>query len=103
MKLKNFQDLLEEQFTKKELKEIEQQAQAEINALKRMQDEVRRAINEYMKKNEIGFNEMIRRLGSNPSQFSKIQKGQANLTMASLAHLSALLDSEPVLTFKRNS
>ena len=101
MKLKNFQDLLEQQFTRSQLKKIEQQAEAEVNSLRKMQDEVKCAVDEYMKKHDIGFNEMIRRLGSNPSQFSKIQKGQANLTMASLAHLSALLGSESTLSFKK--
>lgn len=101
MKTKSFQDLLENQFTKEELVEIERQADAEIQALREMQQEVKRAVNSYMKRNNIGFNEMVRRLGSNPSQMSKIQKGQANLTMASIAHLSALLDSPLTLQFKK--
>lgn len=101
MKLKSFQDLLEDQFTKEEIVEIKRQAKAEVDALRKMQNEVKRAVDAYMKKHKVGFNEMMRRLGTSPSQFSKIQKGEANLTMASIAHLSALLDSPSTLQFKK--
>jgi hypothetical protein len=43
-----------------------------------------------MEKNKIGFNEMIKRLNSNPTQLIKIQRGTANLTLASLAHIQTL-------------
>lgn len=101
MRLKNFQDLIEKKLTKEQIAEIERKADLEITALKKMQKEVKRAVNDYMKQNDIGFNEMVRRLNSNPTQLSKIQKGEANLTISSLAHLSALLNAEPVLQFKK--
>jgi transcriptional regulator with XRE-family HTH domain len=37
---------------------------------------------------KIGFNEMLRRLGISPSLFSKIQRGEGNITLANLAHLA---------------
>jgi hypothetical protein len=43
----------------------------------------------------------VRKLDSTPKQISRIQKGQANLTLASLAMLSAKLGQEPVISFKK--
>lgn len=101
MKLKNFQDLIEKRLTKKEIMEIEKRAEFEVKALRCLQKSISDAIANYMKKNNIGFNEMVKRLNSNPTQFLKIQRGNANLTLASLAHIAALLEQEPLLSFKK--
>jgi len=101
MKLKNFQDLIEKRFSKKEIAEIERQAELEAKALRSLQQSISDVISDYMEKNKVGFNEMIKRLNSNPTQLIKIQRGTANLTLASLAHIAALLGQEPLLTFKK--
>jgi hypothetical protein len=44
---------------------------------------------------------MTKRLNSNPAQLIKIKRGTANLTLASVAHIAALLGQEPSLTFKK--
>ncbi len=103
MKLKNFQDLLEQKLTKDEIAEIEEQAELEVRALRSLQINVQKALASYMRKQKVGFNEVVRRLNSTPAQVAKIQKGEANLTLASLAHLSALLGAEPTLIFKKRS
>lgn len=101
MKLKNFRDLIEERFSKDEIAAIEQRAELEVKALRSLQEGVKKIVDDYMKKNKIGFNELVRRLNSNATQVAKIQRGQANLTLASLAHISALLEQEPTLVFKK--
>jgi hypothetical protein len=101
MKLKNFQDLVEKRFTKKEIAEIERQAELEARAIRSLQKSVSVAVAEYMEKNKVGFNEMTKRLNSNPAQLIKIKRGTANLTLASVAHIAALLGQEPFLTFKK--
>ncbi len=101
MKLKKFRDLIEKRFSKDEIAIIEQRAELEVKALRSLQESIKQIMNDYMKRNEIGFNEMVRRLNSNATQVSKIQRGQANLTLASLAHISALLGQEPSLVFKK--
>jgi plasmid maintenance system antidote protein VapI len=58
-------------------------------------------MNDYMKKNDIGFNELVRRLDASPSHVAKIQRGEANLTLSSLAHLLALMDKDPQDVFKK--
>lgn len=101
MKLKNFQDLVEETFSKKEIAEIKRQAKFELQALRSLQLGLKKAMDDYMKKNNVGFNELTRRLNSNPRQVTKIQQGKANLTLASIAHIAALLGQEPTIVFKK--
>jgi transcriptional regulator with XRE-family HTH domain len=97
MKTKNFQTYLKTRLDRKEIAEIEEQAQLEMQTLQRLQDDISKAIADYMTKEKIGFNELVRRLGTSPAQVSKIQKGEANLTIASLAHIFALLKKQPHL------
>jgi transcriptional regulator with XRE-family HTH domain len=98
MKTKNFQAYLKKRLDKKEIAEIEERANLEKQALQRLQDDISKAVSNYMAKENIGFNELVRRLDISPSQVSKIQKGEANLTIASLAHIFALLKKQPHLT-----
>ena len=97
MKTKSFQMYLRKRLDKKEIAEIEEQAKLEKEALQRLQDDISKAVADYMTKEDIGFNELVRRLGASPAQVSKIQKGEANLTIASLAHIFALLKKQPHL------
>jgi len=101
MKTKKFDDYLKKRLDKSEIAEIERQAKLEYIALKSLQDDIANAIAEYMEQEEIGFNELVRRLDVSPSQVSKIQKGEANLTLASLAHIFALLNRRPHLLLKK--
>ena len=100
MKVKNFNDYLKTRLNESEIAEIEAQAEREFQALKALQQGVAQAINGYMKKENIGFNDMVRKLDISPSKLSKIQKGEANLTLASIAHIAALLKQKPIVNFK---
>jgi transcriptional regulator with XRE-family HTH domain len=102
MKTKSFQSYLEKRLDKGEIAEIEKQARLEVKLLKSIQQSISTAMDDYMKKNNIGFNELVRRLHSSPAHVAKIQQGQTNLTLSSLAHLLALMDKEPFEVFKRN-
>ena len=64
---------------------------AESALVKKLQKEVAVAISAYMDKQKIGFNEFARRLGTSATQMQKIQKGGANLTFASLAHIAVVM------------
>jgi plasmid maintenance system antidote protein VapI len=54
-----------------------------------------------MKEKNIGFNELVKRLGVSPAHIAKIKRHDANLTLASIARLFAALDQEPRLVFKK--
>lgn len=100
MKTRSFYDILEKRLTKEQIAEIERKAQLEVDIFKSIQRVLSKTMEDYMEKNKIGFNEVVRRLASSPSQVSKIQRGEANLTIASLAHFLALMGKEPNDIFK---
>lgn len=100
MKTKSFQKYLEKRLDKEEIAEIKQQAQLEVAFLRSMQKMLADAVSEYMEKNNLGFNEVVRRLDSSPAQVAKIQRGEANLTLSSFAHVLALMKRHPHEIFK---
>ncbi|MFA6526821.1 MAG: helix-turn-helix domain-containing protein [Candidatus Babeliales bacterium] len=99
MERKSFQKYLEKRFTKPEIKDIERQAELEKRAMQNLQQDIANLMSDYMEKEKIGFNELVRRLDVSPAHVAKIQKGQANLTLSSLARIAALLDLAPHLVF----
>lgn len=99
MQLKRFKDYLQQRLDAEEIAELEKLAELEFAALKSLQDDISQAIAKYMHEKNIGFNELVRRLGMSASQIIKIQKGTANLTLASLAHIAALLKKQPHIIF----
>ena len=56
-----------------------------------------------MEKNKIGFNELVRQMGTSPTQLNKILNGNANLTFESLVKVCAALNIEPHIKFKKVS
>ncbi len=100
MKTKSFQEYLEKRLSKNEIAEIEERAEREIRFLSLLQESISSAMEDYMSKHNIGFNELVRRLDSTPVQVAKIRRGEANLTLSSLAHLLATLEKEPQEIFK---
>lgn len=99
-KTKSFQKLVEKRLSKAEIIEIERQVDFEIKVLKSLQNDITNAMNAYMKEQNIGFNELVKLLDVSPAHIAKIKKGDANLTIASIARLFALLGQEPHLVFK---
>jgi len=91
MKVKSFKAHLEKRLDKKEIAEIEKAAEIESDTLRILQHDVSKAVIKYMSSKDVGFNELVRKLGKSPSQVSKIIKGEANLTLASIAQLYALM------------
>jgi hypothetical protein len=65
MPLKSFQKHLESRLNKDEIAELEAQAELEYYALSSLQDDVSKAVAEYMATEYIGFNELICRLELN--------------------------------------
>lgn len=103
MKTKSFQKYLEKRLEKKEIADIERQAKLEIQILVNFQKAITGIIDDYVKKNSIGFNELARKLDWSPSKVAKTRRGEANLTLTSLAHLLASLgtDHQEILKSKK--
>lgn len=100
MKTKSFNAYLEKRLNKDEIADIKKQAQLEVRIFKSLQKLIAETMDDYMKKNKIGFNELVRVLGSSPSHVAKIQRGEANITLSTLAHLLALMGKDPKDLFK---
>jgi transcriptional regulator with XRE-family HTH domain len=101
MKAKSFQQYLEKRLNKAEINEIEKMAKLEAEYLRALQKDVSKAVEQYMDQESIGFNELVRRLDVSPAQVSKIQRGEANLTLATIAHIFALLKMRPHLVIHK--
>src|SRR5580704_9118964 len=102
MKAKSFQQYLEKRLDKTEIAEIEKLAKLEMEFLQSLQEDISKAVVKYMADEQIGFNELVRRLNISPTQASKIQSGEANLTLATIAHIFALLKLRPHLVINKN-
>ena len=100
MKTKNFHKYLEKRLSAEEIATIRAQAELEVKNLRFIQKFITDTIADYMKENKIGFNELGRRLDWSPTKVAKVQRGEANLTMASMAHLFALLGKTPQEVFQ---
>lgn len=98
---KSFQRLMEKRLTTEEIAEIEKQAMLEARSLRSLQSDITNAMNDYMKEKNIGFNDLIKLLDVSPAHIAKIKRGDANLTLASIARLFAALGQEPCIVFKR--
>jgi len=98
---KSFQKLAEKRLTKSKIAEIEYQAMLEARALKSLQNDITDAMNNYMEEKNIGFNELVKRLDVSPTHIAKIKRGAANLTIASITRLFAILGQEPRLVFNK--
>jgi len=91
MKVRNFDDYLKTRLDEDEIREIERAAEIEFTLLKDLKLDISHAVKDYMNEKKIGFNELARLLGKSPSQITKIMKGEANLTLASIAQILALI------------
>jgi len=100
MKTKSFKKYLENWLNKEEIAEIEEQAALEVKMLKSFQSMLAKIVDDYMKANNIGFNELVRQLDTSPSQVVKIKRGEANLRLSTLAHLFALMVKNPEDVFR---
>jgi antitoxin component HigA of HigAB toxin-antitoxin module len=85
---------------KNQLNEFERQVKCEQAYLQRLQQQIAEVVMLYMDEEQIGFNELVRRLDMSPTKVSNIKKSKANLTLASIARLFALLNKEPVFNAK---
>ena len=97
MKTVSFEKLLQTNFSPVEIKEIEEAAQLEFEILKSFQNEVSENLKQFMEEEKLSVSEVARRLGTSPAQLHKIQLKKANLTLASVAHLYALMRKKPKL------
>lgn len=99
MEFKNFEAHLKSRLSEKEIACIKKQAKQEYLALKALQKDVVKAVEDFAKDEDAGFNELVRRFGLSPTQVNKIRKGEANLTISTIARLAAIMKKKPHIVF----
>ena len=97
---KDFWELAEKRLGKEKVLAIHKKVDQEAKILLAIQKFIQSSVEEHMIDNEVGFNELVRRLHVSPTYVSKMRKGQANLTLTSFARLMATLGKEPQDLFK---
>ena len=87
----DFDTLIEKRFGKEKLAESKKEALREAEILQALHKLVTSSIDEYMQEQQVGFNELARRLRLSPTYVAKIRKGQANLTFGTFAQVMGIL------------
>lgn len=95
MSTKSFNDYLQKRLSNEEVRDIKAEAKVEFKAIRSLQSDVSSAVSDYMKSESVGFNEFARKLGKSPSHISKIIRGEANLTLTSVAQIYAAMGLTP--------
>jgi len=96
----NYDDIRKSRLSTADLKKQDKLIKAEAKALKVLQKTISHAVATYMAEEQIGINELTRRLETSSRQTSRIMKGEANITLATLAHLASLMKKTPKIIFE---
>jgi len=96
----DYDAIRKEKLSKSDLKKQDKLIKAEAQALRIMQETISHAVATYMAEEEIGINELTRRLDTSSRQTSRIMKGEANITLATIAHLASLMKKTPKIRFE---
>ena len=88
-------DLLSSRLSPEQRAQNREEALRELADLKAMQEELSKAIVEFMATEKIGVPMLTARLGTSTRQTYKIVNAEANLTLASLVELGRVLGKRP--------
>ena len=93
-KIKDFQtwdQLSKEIFSTSQLENMEKKSLQRSKIRNELSNHISSIVVEYMAKNHIGFNELVRRLNMSTATVSKIIKGNSNITLDTIAEISILI------------
>ncbi|HYX36874.1 MAG TPA: hypothetical protein VE954_27515 [Oligoflexus sp.] len=93
-------DVEQELFTPDEIRDIKAAAAERSRIRRHLSDQVSKALAGYMTQEDIGFNELERRLQMSSATTAKLLRGESNITLDTVAAVAYLLGQEPKLTFE---
>ena len=96
----DYDDIRSSRLSKNERLAQDKAIKAEADIIRSMQESVSAAIAQFMASEGIGINELTRRLETSSRQTSRIMKGEANITLATLASIAALMDKKAKIVFE---
>ncbi|MBX9704381.1 MAG: hypothetical protein K2X39_09540 [Silvanigrellaceae bacterium] len=90
-------------FTPEEIKRIHNRAKKRSAIRKKMSESISAAVALFMAKEGIGFNELTKRLQISPTTTTKIIRGDANLTLETIALVAETINMSPNISFIKES
>lgn len=99
MKTKKLNDLIEKFYTEDEMKEATVKSKLRAKLMLSISENVKQK----MEEKNIGFNDLVKIIGTSPAQINRVLNGNTNLTIDSLVKICTALDLEPEITFKKVS
>jgi transcriptional regulator with XRE-family HTH domain len=100
-KFDDFEEIRRNRLTSKEMKLQDAEVALEVAALQSMQECISTELARYMAEEGIGINELTRRLNTSSRQTSRIMKGEANITLATLAEVAGVIGVKARIVFER--
>lgn len=97
----DYDDIRRSRLSKEEIKIQDSEISKELEILKSMQESITAEVAKFMSKEGIGINELTKRLHTNSRQTSRIIKGEANITLATLAEVSSLMGVSAKIIFEK--
>lgn len=79
------------------VKNLEAQAALEAENYLKLNQSISSTLQEYMQKNNFGFNDVSKEFGLSPTQVNKLLKGQGNFTLSTVAHVYSQMGKKLVL------
>jgi hypothetical protein len=96
----DYQSIRNSRLTKEEQKTQDEEARAEILALKEMQECISKELAAYMAKHGIGIVKLTDLLQTSTRQTNRIMTGEANVTLATIANIAQLMGKKPRIVFE---
>lgn len=90
-------EVLGDIYSPEEVLKIDAAAERRARIRRGLSDQVSKALAAYMAREDIGFNELERRLHMSSATTSKLLKGEANITLETIAAVSLVIDQDPDL------
>jgi len=97
----DYDDIRRERLTPKEIKVQDAAIRRKVAALRSMQKSITSELERFMAEEGIGINELTRRLKTSSRQTSRIMKGEANVTLATLAEVAAVVGAKAKIVFEK--
>jgi DNA-binding phage protein len=102
-RLAQFQDVdevMRQYLSAEDIAEAEREADDELAVMRQLQEALKEATIEYLTKNKMGVPDFTEKLQTSTRQTYRILNGEANVTLATLAHLSHVIGKRLKLVFE---
>ena len=99
-RFQSLDDVEKEVFSPEECDDIHRRATRRAEIRRALSETISKSVAEYMAREHIGFNELTRRLHMSSATTAKILRGDANLTLDTLAAVAVVLGLTPSLSLR---